>query len=149
MMRRLTAMPRGVAVFLLASLCLNVLLAAYIGTQWAERLRMPLVAAAPTRLMEMIARRLPSADQDALWRVYRSKESEMSEAHAAYRKALAVAADEFARRDLDLEAVRKAVGGARDARLKVGDLTIGVIIEALPQISREGRLDLIGPLRKQ
>jgi uncharacterized membrane protein len=148
MMRALTGMSRVGGAILLASLCLNVLLVAYIGTRWVERWRAPAIAAGPARLMEKIAHRLPAADSDVLWRVYRSQQEELTTAQKEFRDALGAAAQLLSAPKLDMDAVRTAIGKARNERIEVGDLTIGVILEALPQMSAEGRQRLISNLRR-
>jgi uncharacterized membrane protein len=148
-MPRFPGSPSKAAVALLVSVCLNVLLVTYVGTQWLEQMRPPLATAAPNRLMDMITRRLPSGDAEIFWRVYHSKDKEIAAAQSDYKRALASAADLVAQSEIDWEAVRRAVDEARDRRVKVGNLTISIIMEALPQISAEGRLGLIKPLRRR
>lgn len=148
MMRSILPASRlGTAALL--SVCLNLVLASYIATQWAERLRAPLAVAAPTRIMEMVSRRLPQADADILWRVYRNREEALSAAQADYRRALANAGGILVRPSLNGDALRAAVSDARNKRVAVGDLAIEVFIEALPQMSEQGRLGLLGALRPQ
>lgn len=141
-------MSRIGTAILLASLCLNVLLVAYIGTQWFDRWRMPIIVAAPTRLMEAIARRLPSDDADVLWRVYRTREAEVTAAQSDYRAAMTAAGELLAAEPLNMDAVREAIVKARTERIELGDLSIAVVIEALPQISPEGRKKLVSRLRR-
>jgi uncharacterized membrane protein len=132
---------------LLASLCLNVLLGAFIVTRWVEGVRNPMVAASPPQLIEIFARRLPRADADILRRVYRGKEQRFATGQADYQASLAAAALLVAQPQLDGAALRKAVGEARDKRISIGDLAIETLLEALPQMSIEGRRGLLARLR--
>lgn len=146
MMRIFKSVPIVATALLLTSLCLNVALAAYIGAQWMDRWRLPLAAAGPPRLVELIARQLPAADAATLWRVYRSKEADLKVAQGEYREALFAAGNVLAAPQLDLQAARKAMAKARAERIEVGDISIEVFLEALPQISPEGRKQLLGRL---
>ena len=148
MMHSSLSRSRVGAAALLLSLCLNVLLVVYIGAQWFDRIGLPAAAGTP-RLIEMVARRLPAADADVLWRVYRGREAELSSAQTDYRRALAAAAIQLSRAQLDSEASRRSTLEARDKRVRVGDLVIEVVLEALPQMSSEGRAGLVGSLRRQ
>ncbi|HZT47955.1 MAG TPA: periplasmic heavy metal sensor [Hyphomicrobiaceae bacterium] len=138
---------RALGGLLLASLCLNVLLGAFVATRWLEGLRAPLAAVSPPQLMEMLARRLPSADADILRRVFRQRQAEFAAGQADYQAALAATAQLVARPQLDADALRKAVREARDKRMKMGDLAVEVLLEALPQMSLEGRRGLLARLR--
>ena len=146
-MRRIWSKVGGVrGALLLASLCLNVLLIAYIGTQWYRTARVILATAAPPYLIEFVASRLPRADADILWRVYRSKEQALSAAQADYRQSLSAARQLLSQPELDVAAFRATVQQARDKRLKVGDIAIETFLEALPQMSAEGRRGLAGSI---
>jgi uncharacterized membrane protein len=146
MMRVFKGVPIVATVLLLMSLCLNVALGTYIGAQWLDRWQMPLVVAGPSRLTELIARRLPAADAEILWRVYRGKEAELKIAQSEYREALFAAGAVLAAPQLDVQATRAAVAKARAERIEVGDISIEVFLEALPQMSPEGRKQLLGRL---
>ena len=149
MMRRLWSQVGGVrGTLLLASLCLNVLLVTYIGTQWYRTARQILATAAPPYLIEFLASRLPRADADILWRVYRSKEQALAAAQADYRQSLSTARQLLSQPELDAAAFRAAVQEARDKRVKVGDVAIETFLEAMPQMSAEGRRGLAGSIRR-
>lgn len=145
-MRRLSLSPGWVRGLLLASLCLNVLLGAFIATRWVEG-RAPIFTAAPPQLVEIVARRLPAADAEIVRRIYRSKEAQFAAAQADYVRALRVAGRLMAESRIDAAAVRAAVIEARDSRIKVGDLAIDTFLEALPQVSVEGRRSLLARMR--
>ncbi len=147
MMRFTLSRQRALGGLLLASLCLNVLLGAFVATRWLEGLRAPLVAASPPQLMELFARRLPAADAEILRHTFRQRQAEFAAGQADYQAALAATAQLVARPQLDAADLRKAVGEARDRRIKLGDLAIEVFLEALPQMSIEGRRGLLARLR--
>jgi uncharacterized membrane protein len=132
---------------LLASLCLNILLAAFIFTRWIERGVGPLVAAAPPQLIEFMARRLPAGDADILRRVYRSREEQFTANQREFRLALLTAGKLLSQPQLDVAALRAAVTEARDRRIAIGDLAIETFLETLPQISAEGRRGLTASIR--
>jgi uncharacterized membrane protein len=134
---------------LLASLCLNVLLGAFIATRWIELSRAPMITVAPAQLIELVARRLPSADAEVLRRVYRDKAAQFAAEQAEYRRALLAAARLLAEPQLDPAAVRAAVHEARNKRIRIGDLAIDTFLEALPRMSAEGRMGLTRNLRER
>jgi uncharacterized membrane protein len=137
-------------VLLMVSLCLNVALATYVGVQWLAP-PPPGVGAGPgsgpgmlpRRLIARAADRLPKDDADLLWRAYRAKEREVAGAQADFLLALGRAARMIAVPDLDAAAMREAMIDARDKRRRVGELVIDTFLEALPQMSAQGRRDLV------
>jgi hypothetical protein len=50
---------------------------------------------------------------------------------------------------VDAAALRSAVTEAREKRVKVGDIVTEMFLEAVPQLSPQGRQDLVGRLRKR
>jgi uncharacterized membrane protein len=132
----------GARWLLLASLCVNVAFAAYVGVQWFQPGWMP--AAMPLRMVERVAARLPAEDADILWRVYRGKESEIQPLQADYVRSLLRTMRLAGQAELDKEALRAAVKESRDKRVKVGDAMIDTFVEMLLQISPKGRRQLVG-----
>jgi uncharacterized membrane protein len=148
MMRRWIALGSPRALLLLGSLCLNVLMGSYIAKQWIAAWSPPIAftLAAPPRLIQFVAGRLPSADAETLWRIYRAKEQELRTAQGDYEQSLRRAVRLLAQPDVDVPALRSAVMGARDKRIKVGDIVIETFLEAIPQLSPQARQDLVGRL---
>jgi uncharacterized membrane protein len=148
-------MPRWIALgsprilALLASLCLNALMGGYIAKQWVDASAPLMAASAPPRLIRFITERLPSADAATLWRVYGVREQALRDAQADYEKSLRRAAGIVAQPDVDAAALRSAVTEAREKRVKVGDIVTEMFLEAVPQLSPQGRQDLVGRLRKR
>jgi uncharacterized membrane protein len=134
------------SVLLLTSLCLNIVLVAFLATRWIEGRFNPLIAG-PPQLIDAVARRLPRADAEILRSVYRGKEAQFTAAQREYRQALAGAVQLLSQPQLDVAALRSAVMNARDKRLGVGDLAIETFLEALPQMSAEGRRGLTSRIR--
>ena len=132
---------------LLASLCLNILLAAFFLTRWVERVPGPFVASAPPQLIELVARRLPADDADVLRRVYRLREEQFTANQREFRLALLAAGKLLSQPQLDIPALRAAMTEARNKRIAIGDLAIETFLEALPQISAEGRRGLTASIR--
>jgi len=147
MTRRWVSLRSPQAALLLASLCLNALMAGYIAKQWFRAPSLPIATATPPRLIQLVANRLPSADAETLWRVYRGKEHALRESQAEYEQALRGAGRLLAQPDVDVAALRRAVMEARDKRIKIGDVVIETFLDAVPQLSRSGRQDLVGRLR--
>jgi uncharacterized membrane protein len=133
---------------LLASLCLNVVLATYVTVQWFRPNVSPVGAALPLRMIERAAARLPAEDADILWRVYRSKEPDLLPLQADYLRALGRTLRVIGDPDLDQVALRAAVKDARDKRLKVGDTLVDTFVDALTQMSSKGRRQLVGGFRQ-
>jgi uncharacterized membrane protein len=131
------------AFFLALSLGLNVFFIAYFGTQVWGNSNFLAVTASPPALMSRVADRLPKADSDILWRSYRQAEERIRTAQRTYRVALATAAAQLVRQEIDKDAFAKAVGDAREKRLAVGDLTLEVFVDAFPKMSTEGRRQLL------
>jgi uncharacterized membrane protein len=94
----------------------------------------------------MVAGRLPTADAGTLWRVYGAKEQALHGAQADYEQSLRRAGRLLTQPNLDVAALRSAVMEARDKRIKVGDIVIDMFLETFPQISPQGRRDLVGRL---
>lgn len=131
---------------LLASLCINVALGAYIGAQWLRPQWTPPHAGMPMRLIERVASRLPQADADILWRNFNAKQVTLQPLQRDYVAALRTTLNLAAQPELDKPALRAAVENARDKRSKVGDAMIDAFVETLEQISPEGRRQLAGRL---
>jgi uncharacterized membrane protein len=153
------SLPRGRwrEVLLMASLCLNVALATYVGVQWLAPPPPPGVGAGfgtgpgllPRRLIARAADRLPKADADLLWRAYHAKERDVVAAQTDFLLALGRAARAIAAPDPDAAALREAMIDARDKRRRVGELVVDTFLEALPQMSAQGRRDLVSlPARR-
>ncbi|HKA82088.1 MAG TPA: periplasmic heavy metal sensor [Xanthobacteraceae bacterium] len=149
MKRRWIALGSPRTLALLASLCLNVLMASYIAKQWFGPSPPALGAAAPPRVIRFVADRLPSADAATLWRVYGAKEQALRDTQADYERSLRRAGDLLAQPEVDAAALRGAVMEAREKRIKQGDIVIETFLEAFPQLSPQGRQDLIGRLRRR
>lgn len=150
MMRKRIALVSPRALALIVSLCLNVLMGSYIVMQWVKDSAPAMaVTSAPPRLIRFVANRLPSADAGTLWRVYGAKEQELRAAQADYEQALRQATRLLAQTNLDAAALRTAVMESREKRIKIGDIMIDVFLEALPQLSPQGRQDLLGRLRNR
>lgn len=147
-MKRIFNWPRGLAAALLVSLCINGLLVGYFITVQLDRLRPPAIIAGPKRLMEIVAARLPKDDADLLWRIFRAREADIRAAQGNYHATLAGATKILDQPSPDVEALRRAIREARDRRVDLGDLAIGVFLEALPQMSMVGRQRLVGSLRR-
>jgi len=128
---------------LLVSLCLNAVLVGYLASLWL-RPQQPLQEASVPRVIERVAARLPSADADILWRIYRSKQNEFAAARSDYVQALVRPIRLIGEEPLDAEALRKALVDSRDKRLRIGDLVIETFLEALSQMSTDGRRRLVG-----
>ena len=132
---------------LLASLCLNVLLGAFMATRWVEGMRLPYLMAGPPQLIERVARRLPAADADILRRIFKARERQLNDSQADYERALVAAGRLLLQTPVDAGALRAAVAEARDKRIRIGDVAIDAFLEALPQMSPEGRRDLTRGIR--
>jgi uncharacterized membrane protein len=132
---------------LLGSLCLNVLLGAFIVTRWIEGMRLPYLMAGPPQLIERVARRLPAADADILRRIFQARERELGDSQAAYMRSLLAASRLLVQTPVDTAALRAAVSEARDKRIRIGDLAIDAFLEALPQMSPQGRQNLTRGIR--
>lgn len=134
----------GARWLLLASLCVNVALATYIGVQWFQPERPLAGAAMPLRMVERVAARLPAEDADILWRIYRGKEPEIRPLQADYVRSLLRTMRLAGQTELDKDALRAAIRESRDKRLKIGDAALETFITTLEQISPKGRRQLVG-----
>lgn len=129
---------------LLASLCINVALVAYVSAQWLRPGWTPGGAGMPTRMIERVAARLPSEDAEILWRIYHSKEPQIVPLQSEYTRSLLRTMQVAGRTELDKAALRAAVKDSRDKRLVIGDAVIETFVEMLEQISPKGRRQLVG-----
>ncbi|WP_022723184.1 periplasmic heavy metal sensor [Rhodopseudomonas sp. B29] len=136
----------GGRLLLLASLCLNVALGAYIGAQWAQAEWAPKTVATtmPMRLIERVAQRLPPADADILHRIAEAKRPQMQPLQQDYTAALMKTLRLAGQPELDKPALRAAIQDARDKRVKIGDAVIETFVETLEHISAKGRRQLVG-----
>lgn len=132
---------------LLASLCVNVLLVAFVGTQWYKRATSSMLGVGPSRSIEHLARRLPEADREVLRRVSRGKEAALTTAQDEYVRSLRSAVQRLSEPNLDRDAWRAAVMDAREKRMRVGDVFLDIFVEAIPDMSSEGRAKLGKRLR--
>lgn len=138
---------RPTRIALLLSLGLNIFFAAYLATQFVGDQRRPFAVPSPARVVALIESRLPAADAKILRGVYQSREADIAATAEAYTQALNQAVEVIARPDLDPATLRTAVEKARAERLRRGDLTLEILIEALPRMSAAGRQKLVGPFR--
>lgn len=137
----------GLKLVLFISLCLNVVLASYVATQWLKP-RLPFGgAAAPARLIDTIAARLPPADAARLHRIFESKSEALAAAQAAYNQVLRLALQELAEPQFDAARFRAAVQEARDKRVALGDIVIDTVVEATADIPAKTRAELVGQLK--
>jgi uncharacterized membrane protein len=135
----------GGRLLLLASLCLNVALGAYVAVQWTRPDWTPGVnAGVPMRLIERVAARLPPEDSDILWRNYRAREPQLRPLQQDYVAAMIKTLRLIGQPELDKAALHAAIKDARDKRIKVGDTVIETFVESLEQISPKGRRQLVG-----
>jgi uncharacterized membrane protein len=89
---------------------------------------------------------LPKQDADIVWRVYRAKEQEIRAASAARQHTLAGVLSALSQPTPDPTTLRAAFKEATDARGRREDLLVGMVIDALLQISPDGRRQLSGEL---
>jgi uncharacterized membrane protein len=147
MMQLAISQSRVRNALLLGSLCLNVLLVTFIATRWLGAARLPVFATPPPQLMELVARRLPAADADILRRVYKSREAQFAAGQSEYAQLLLAAGKVLSEPQVDAAALRAAVTEARNKRVRIGDLAIETLLEAVPQMSVDGRRGLIAGIR--
>jgi uncharacterized membrane protein len=132
----------GTAI-LIASLALNALLGGYLAVQAYRRYEFMAMAPTPPRLLQIVKRRLPAADQQVLDEAYRAREGRFAVAQAEYEKALNAAIADLTRPDFDEAAFRAAVATAREKRLVTADLTLDTFLDAIVRISPAGRHELV------
>lgn len=133
---------------LLVSLCANAVFTGYMLSLWAKPDR-PLETLTVPRVIERVASRLPKPDADILWRVYQSKQNEFAVARSDYFAALVKPVRLLGEDKLDAPALRKAVKESRDKRVKIGDLALETFLEAVEQMSPDGRRKLVGGIGLQ
>ena len=135
-------------VILIASLALNALLGGYIAVEAYRRYEFVTAAAMPPRLLQLVKRRLPVADQALFDQAYQSRERQILVAQADYEKALSAAAASLVRPDFDDAAFRPVVAEAREKRLRAADLALETFLDAVAHISPAGRRDLVRRFRR-
>lgn len=136
------------AAILVASLALNALLGGYIAVQAYRRYEFLTMAAMPPRLLQIVKRRLPLADQALLDQAYQSRERQIVVAQAEYETALSAAVASLVRPDFDDAAFRALVAQAREKRLRTADLALETFLETVAHISPAGRRDLVRRFRR-
>jgi uncharacterized membrane protein len=135
-------------VILIASLALNALLGGYIAVQAYRRYEFVTAAAMPPRLLQLVKRRLPVADQALFDQAYQSRERQILVAQADYEKALSAAAASLVQPDFDDAAFRAVVAEAREKRLRAADLALETFLDTVAHISPAGRRDLVRRFRR-
>jgi uncharacterized membrane protein len=122
------------------SVVLNIFLVGFLLAQlWSSHAPPDSEALAPREVLRQLAERLPHADAEHLRRAFASRRTELA---AARREARA--ASERVRADIgavpfDSEKMRADLDAAHAARDKVRPLIEQALLEALPQMSEEGR----------
>ncbi|HWF96510.1 MAG TPA: periplasmic heavy metal sensor [Xanthobacteraceae bacterium] len=136
-------LPTASALALLGSLCLNIGLAGYIAVQAPTADSQEPVHRAPDAVIATFAAHLPSQDADILWRIYRSRQAQIQAADVASQQARLRVVSVLAQRDLDTDLLRATFKEALESQARMQDLLFDAAIEALQQISPDGRLQLI------
>ncbi|WP_322514333.1 periplasmic heavy metal sensor [Rhodopseudomonas palustris] len=134
----------GGRLLLLASLCLNVALGAYVGVQWSQPEWKPASPGMPLRIMERVASRLPEPDAEILRRNFEARQAELRPLQQEYTAALLKTLRLIGQADLDKPALRAAIDDARDKRIKMGNALAETFLETLEQVSAKGRRQLVG-----
>jgi uncharacterized membrane protein len=143
----MTARPgrfTGGRLLLLASLCLNVALGAYVGVQWSQPDWKPVNGGMPQRLVERIASRLPEPDAEILRRNFEARQPALRPLQQEYVAALLKTLRLIGQPDLDKPALRAAIDDARDKRIQIGHVVADTFVETLEQVSMTGRRQLVG-----
>ena len=125
---------------LLLSVCLNIGFASYIAVQALggeshEHFR-------PEAAIAGFAAHLPSRDADILWRVYRVREPQIQAAEAAAQRAHIPVLSALAQRDLDTDVLRTTFKEALESGVRMHELLADTLIEAVAQMSPEGRQEI-------
>jgi uncharacterized membrane protein len=132
---------------LLASICLNIALVAYIAVNLqANEPELPALRNAQ-QLIRALEDRLPARDAEVLREVYRTRQPDVLAARAAYQQARMHAIVVAARRDLDREEFRAAINDVRDKRIRLGDLVTDIVQDTVERISPETRQKLVERFR--
>jgi uncharacterized membrane protein len=134
-------------LLLLGSICCNIALASYVAVQWLRTERPLVETVIPSGIVGRLAGRLPKSDAEILWSAYHSKEVELSAAQADYLHSLAKSSHLLTAKDFDESNFRRTVSESRDKRLKLADLVAETLVEAITQMSPEGRRKLVDPTR--
>jgi uncharacterized membrane protein len=129
-------------VLLLVSLALNIFLVAYIGGQWAGSHKTGLLRLGPHRLVERLAKRLPTADAALLRNAYHSREAAITAVNKDYAEAIRHVLKVMAKPQLDPSALRKAVATVREHRRRMDDLVADMLLAAIEKMPPETRAAL-------
>jgi uncharacterized membrane protein len=143
MLFRLRSFDSWRKLLLLGSMCCNVALASYVAVQWLRPERPLVETVMPAGIIERLAGRLPKSDAEILWGAYHSKELELSAAQAEYLHSLVESSNLLTAKDFDESNFRRTVLESRDKRVKLGDLVAETLVEAITQMSPEGRRKLV------
>jgi uncharacterized membrane protein len=135
--------PTVLALTLLCSLCLNIGFASYIAVQAFMAEPQSTDHGNPEATIASFATHLPSRDADILWQVYRAKAPQIQAADAEAQRARGRVLSVLAARDLDADRLRATFKETMESRARTLGLLVEVAIEALEQISPDGRRQLI------
>jgi hypothetical protein len=134
---------------LLCSISLNIGFASYLAIQALPALWQPRTysspdeaTAVPDKMIASLATRLPGRDADILWDVYRTKKPQIQAMEAVAQGVRVRLFSVLAERDLDTGALRAVIKDAMDSRLRMGELQVETLVDALGRISPDGRQQL-------
>lgn len=135
-------------IALFVSIALNIALGAYLASQWMMPRWRPLADIAPSQVVELVARRLPSAEAGIVREAYRQRQGQIAEQREAFVRARAKTLDLLAQPDLDVPALRASMLEAREQRLKQVNVLIEMFIDVVGKLPPQVRQDLAARFRR-
>jgi hypothetical protein len=136
---------------LAVSIALNLFLVALVGAQrWRavqlDRMAVPVISAVerrglqdPQGTLQQLSGRLPRDDAALLLGASRERLPELLSARAGFISAVERTREEIAREPVDPVALQAAISEARRQRQRLGPVLEGILLDAVPRMTPEGR----------
>jgi len=129
------------------SLAVNVLLLSFICARAMFPALQPF-GSPPGRVIEAMSRKLPKADAAILQQIVRERQTNLRESQSAFEQEMERVMTLLETPQVDMPALREAVTAAHRRRMLTDDQMLDVLVDALGQMSLEGRQRLAAQYRR-
>jgi len=137
---------RGKWALLALSIGLNLFLAGWIATQELAPFHHDRYATPPEKVTETIVRHLPAGDGEIMRHAIEGRMPQIKIAHREAADATNNLKQVAAAQNVDPTALKTAFDAMRSARQAERTLFIDAILEAMPQMTQQGRQDFINDM---
>lgn len=125
------------------SLALNILMASYIGGQWAASSPSGAFKLDPRQRIDMFADLLPQAEARLLREAYENRGGAFAAAHSNHEEAVKRVLSLMAQPQLDVPALRAAMAKARGYNERLNDLLSETLLDTIQKMPASSRAELL------